>query len=331
MKAVRQIIDYLCREGVLCEQDLASLAGGGFVGWHEVYQPEPSAAETEPNAEQAETWLDALHDEAADSVDFARRPGRARAGRKVVRKGPLLDEKGLLRRLRDAFGSWSSDLVGLERLAHRLSPQAPWPSWQEAAVIIRKSDPASLTQAIERGLEQRNPAFDALWGSLAMESYRSMLAGTGTARAGGQRVSGNPDFQRRHAPGPAHQTAPARGGRQCIQPQAAQRKTLTAMEPIFVQSRHLFDQFLPRRWTPRVLDLCSPAYGTTRIAGRTPRSRPGGASPGTRASRCGYLAPCLGSGNNSRPQMRRAVPDGAPRKYRKPAPGYRRGAVGRPA
>jgi hypothetical protein len=248
MKAVRQIIDYLCREGVLGEEDLASLAGGGFVGWHEVFQ-EPENTQDETGASEAETGF--LDEEHVDSIEFLpQRPARPKRGGKVVRKGPLLDEKGLLRRLRAAFGSWPQSLTGLVRLSQRLSPGGESPSWQEAAAIVRKAELDLLTREIERGLAQRDPAFDVLWAALAMEPYRTLLQEPGLhgpAVSGYRAILAAKDRAHlgRHIKLLRHAEVAS-----VYNLRLAQRKALTAMEPIFVASRHLFDQSLPRAADP---------------------------------------------------------------------------------
>jgi len=252
MKAVRQIIDYLCREGVLGEKDLASLAGGGFVGWHEVF-PEPENTQDESTAagSNPQAVPGTLDEGQADSIEFLpQRPARPKRGGKIVRKGPLLDEKGLLRRLRSAFGAWSESLTGLVRLAQRLAPGGACPSWQEAAAIVRKAEPELLTHEVQRGLEQRDPAFDLLWAALAMEPYRGLLHEPGLH---GPAVSGYRAILA--AKDRAHLGRHIKLLRYAevasvYNLRLAQRKALAAMEPIFISSRQLFDQSLPRAADP---------------------------------------------------------------------------------
>jgi len=132
------------------------------------------------------------------------------------------------------------------QLAQWLSPGDECPAWQEAAAIVRKSEPALLTREIERGLEQRNPGFDVLWAALAMEPYRSLLHEPGLhgpAVSGYRAILAAKDRAHlgRHIKLLRHAEVAS-----VYNLRLAQRKALAAMEPIFVSSRQLFDQSLPR-------------------------------------------------------------------------------------
>jgi hypothetical protein len=249
MKAVRQIIDYLCREGVLGDDDLAALAGGGFVGWDQVFQEsqnqhnEPGIDDRHPAAEH-----DARGDEHDDRMAVA--PRRPRRGASIIRKGLLLDEKGLLRRLHAAVAPWARSLTGLVRLARRVAPGDDWPSWQEAAVVLRNAELGSLQEHIARGLGQRDPGFDLLWESLAMAPYRTLVDEPGLhgpAVSGYRAILAAKDRAHlgRHSKLLRHPEVA------CVYNlRLAQRKTLAAMGPIFRGSRHLFDQAFTRAADP---------------------------------------------------------------------------------
>jgi hypothetical protein len=235
MKAVRQIIDYLCKEGVLGKEDLAALAGGGFVGWHEVYQDEPGSEATIDDAgggADPSTSLPASAREEDAVALTPKRPARAKRARNVVRKGPLLDEKGLLSRLRQAFESWPVTLSGLVRLARRLEPNDPCQDWPQAAVLIRKAKPAKLTDTIQNALERREISFDVLWSAVACEPYRDVIRETGIhgpAVSGFRAILTSKDRAHlgRHVKLLRHREVA-----DVYNLRLAQRKALAAMEPI---------------------------------------------------------------------------------------------------
>ncbi len=160
MRAVEQIIRYLHEHGSLTREQLAHLE------WLGLWQPSTEEREAEPEPEVH--WPEAWEADVERAEERGRRKGRR--GRSGPRPSDVTAEE-LNAHLAERAESWRPDLDGLVQLGRRLGVCR---SWEEAAVVVRNSDPNTVVRAAADSLRLRAPSLKVLWTALALEDYREL-------------------------------------------------------------------------------------------------------------------------------------------------------------